>query len=68
MMASGDSERGLSDVIIVTSDNCDATRPISGRFEVSLSPPQPKTVTMRLPGLSERTSLNSRRSPSGVWA
>ncbi len=68
MIDSGDSERGLSDVTIVTSENVEATRPISGRLARSRSPPQPNTVMTRPSGVIARTSSKSRRSPSGVCA
>ena len=47
MMAKGSSLRGLSDVMIITSDADWATSPISPRFERSRSPPQPNTTMTR---------------------
>ena len=47
MIASGSSERGLSEVTIVTSARSAATLPISGRLPRSRSPPAPKTTMTR---------------------
>ena len=48
MIASGSSERGLSEVTIATSaQRAPATAPISGRLPRSRSPPAPKTTITR---------------------
>ena len=60
MIASGSSERGLSEVTIVTSARSAAILPISGRFPRSRSPPAPKTTITR-PGPSPRAALKHRR-------
>ena len=43
IIISGSSPLGLSDVTIQTSESSAAIFPITGRFVLSLSPPQPKT-------------------------
>ena len=50
MIASGSSERGLSDVTIVRSARRAAISPISGRLPLSRSPPQPNTHHRRPSG------------------
>src|ERR1035441_311823 len=60
MMASGSSERGLSDVSTTKSLPLPAASPISGRLARSRSPPHPKSV-MTLP-LSPARTTKSRAS------
>ena len=67
-MARGSSLRGLS---LVTTTNCDpaaAARPIRGRFLRSRSPPQPKTVMIRVKSklLQGPQGLGDRRRGVGV--
>ena len=66
-IASGASERGLSEVTTATSASRPAISPISGRLARSRSPPQPKTTITRPPvtALAARSRLSSE---SGVWA
>ena len=49
MIASGSSERGLSEVTTARSASRSAIAPISGRLSRSRSPPQPKTQIRRRP-------------------
>src|ERR671920_711409 len=49
-IASGSSERGLSEVITVRSESSAPARPIFGRLSRSRSPPAPKTL-ISLPSL-----------------
>ena len=67
MIASGSSERGLSEVTIATSASSAATLPISGRFPRSRSPPAPKTTITR-PSPSPRAARSTVSSESGVCA
>ncbi len=67
MMASGRSERGLSEVTMQESASRAVISPISGRFSRSRSPPQPKTA-ISLPPVSMRAALSTFSSESGVCA
>ena len=67
MIASGSSERGLSEVTIATSASSAATFPISGRFPRSRSPPAPKTTITR-PAPRSRAARRTVASESGVCA
>ena len=67
MIASGSSERGLSEVTIVTSASSAAIFPMSGRLPRSRSPPAPKT-TMTRPDPRQRAALSTVASESGVCA
>ena len=67
MMASGSSERGLSDVTTATSARRATTSPMRGRFGWSRSPPAPNT-TMTRPSVTARADVTTSASPSGVWA
>ena len=62
MIASGSSERGLSEVTTQASASRAAIPPISGRFSRSRSPPQPKTAISRPVGQLARRA--QRRSPA----
>ena len=68
MIASGSSQRGLSEVTMATSASSAATFPISGRLPRSRSPPAPKT-TMH-PAVAElaRGAAGRSSSASGVCA
>ena len=67
MIASGSSERGLSEVTITRSASRGAISPISGRLPRSRSPPQPNTTCSRPLGqlAAARSTFSSE---SGVWA
>ena len=67
MIASGSSERGLSEVTIARSDSSAPARPICGRLPRSRSPPAPKTA-ITLPSVSRRAARSTFSSESGVWA
>ena len=67
MIASGSSERGLSEVTITASASRRATAPISGRLPGSRSPPQPNTQISRR-AVSSRAAARTFSSESGVWA
>ena len=67
MIASGSSERGLSEVTTARSESSAAARPISGRLSRSRSPPQPKTE-ISLPSVSRRAASSTFSSESGVCA
>ena len=67
MIASGSSERGLSEVTITRSASAAAAFPISGRFARSRSPPAPKTTCTR-PSVSSRAARSTLSSASGVCA
>ena len=67
MIASGSSERGLSEVITVTSESSAPTRPIFGRLSRSRSPPAPNTA-IRRPAVSRRAAVRTLASESGVCA
>ena len=56
MIASGSSERGLSEVTTQASASRAAISPISGRFSRSRSPPHPKTAISR-PSVSLRAAV-----------
>ena len=65
MIASGSSERGLSDVTITRSASRRAIAPISGRLPRSRSPPQPNTTCTRLVGeLRAPPRARSQASPA----
>ena len=68
IIASGSSERGLSEVTITTSAKETAISPIIGRFILSRSPPHPKTKITLDSGDDARTERKTSASPSGVWA
>ena len=67
MIASGSSERGLSEVTTVRSARRAAISPILGRLSRSRSPPQPKTQ-MSLLSVSKRAAWRTLSSESGVCA
>ena len=67
MIASGSSERGLSEVTTARSESSAPTRPIFGRLSRSRSPPAPKTEISR-PAVSRRAAVRTLSSESGVWA
>ena len=67
MIASGSSERGLSEVTIAMSASSAAIRPMIGRLSRSRSPPQPKTQ-ISLPSVSLRAARSTFSSESGVCA
>ena len=67
MIASGSSERGLSEVTTTRSASATAAFPISGRFARSRSPPAPKTTCTR-PSVSSRAARSTLSSASGVCA
>ena len=67
MIASGSSERGLSEVTIATSASRAAIAAICGRLPRSRSPPQPKTAITR-PAVSSRAAPSTFSSESGVCA
>ena len=66
MIASGSSERGLSEVTIATSASRAAIAPISGRLPRSRSPPAPNTAITRC-SASSRAARSAFSSESGVW-
>src|SRR6185437_14213535 len=66
-IASGSSERGLSEVTITRSASLLATRAISGRFVRSRSPPAPNTTCSR-PRVISRAARSTLSSASGVCA
>ena len=66
MIASGASERGLSEVTIARSLRRAAIAPMTGRLVRSRSPPQPKTQ-IRRPAVSARSARSAFSSASGVW-
>ena len=65
MIASGSSERGLSEVTIATSASRAAISPISGRLPRSRSPPAPNTAITRR-SASSRAARSAFSSESGV--
>ena len=65
MIASGSSERGLSEVTIATSASRAAISPISGRLPRSRSPPAPNTAITR-GSASSRAARSAFSSESGV--
>ena len=67
MIASGSSERGLSEVTIARSEPSAPARPIFGRLSRSRSPPAPKTEITR-PSVSRRAARRTLSSESGVCA
>ena len=67
MIASGFSDRGLSEVTIDKSHNLAAISPIRGRFSLSRSPPHPKTQMIRAGAISFRAEIAFSRA-SGVCA
>ena len=67
MICSGFSDRGLSEVTTTRSLRRAATAPISGRFVLSRSPPQPNTVITR-PEASGRAVSRRFFSASSVCA
>ena len=68
MIRTGSSDRGLSDVMTVTSASRPATPPISGRFPASRSPPHPNTTMTLAPGASSLAVAIAVSSAAGVWA
>ena len=66
-IASGSSERGLSEVTITSSAPAAAIAPMRGRLPRSRSPPQPNTQITRRPA-SPRAAERTFSSESGVWA
>ena len=67
MIASGGSERGLSEVTITRSASRAAISPISGRFARSRSPPAPNTTSTR-PDASSRAAASTFSSAPGLCA
>ncbi len=67
MIASGSSERGLSEVTITRSARRLAISPMIGRLPRSRSPPHPNTTCTR-PSVSARAACSTFSSESGVWA
>ncbi len=67
MIASGSSDRGLSEVTTQASESCAAISPIRGRFRRSRSPPQPNTA-ISLPVVNLRAARSTFSSESGVCA
>ena len=65
MIASGSSERGLSEVTIARSEPRAATSPMCARFPRSRSPPAPKTTITR-PSPSALAEASAISSESGV--
>ena len=69
MMATGSSDRGLSEVRTTTSASSVATAPISGRLPWSRSPPQPNTHTHpSVAGQRPHGVAAPHRGRPGVWA
>ena len=69
MIASGSSERGLSDVTTARSASRAAIAPISGRLSRSRSPPQPNTqITRPSAEVIWRAATSTFSSESGVCA
>jgi hypothetical protein len=66
-IASGTSERGLSEVTTATSASRPAISPMSGRLARSRSPPQPKTTITR-PSVTALAARSRLSRESGVWA
>ena len=67
MIASGASERGLSDVISATSASRAAISPMIGRLPRSRSPPAP-TTTISRPDASSRAASSTCSSAPGLCA
>ena len=66
-IASGSSERGLSEVTITASAIRAAISPMTGRFAVSRSPPAPNTTTTR-PVATSRADASTFSSAPGLCA
>ena len=67
MIASGSSDRGLSEVTITRSASLAAMSPIIGRLPRSRSPPHPNTTWTR-PLVNCRAARSTFSSESGVCA